>query len=462
MGALAGLLSRAGHRVSGSDVAFHPPMGEALERWGIEKRAGWDPGNLDPAPDLVVVGNVCRRDNPEARAAIDGGLPYDSLPGVLEKQFLSHRPGYVVAGSHGKTTTTSLLAHLLQESGSEPGFLVGGIPRNFDEGFRLGADGAPFVIEGDEYDSAFFEKTPKFWRYHPYAAILTSIEHDHIDIFPDADSYRDAFVQFVRRIPEDGVLVAWAGSEEVRQVAKHARCRVRWYALDGDDVGDVMPVWTGAMVGVQDQAQPFDLFVGGSACGRAFSPLTGKHNVRNAIAAIALVAETTGRGASDPMGALAQFAGVRRRQELLGVAGGVRVYDDFAHHPTAVRETLRGLRAKHPEGRLLAAFEPKSATASRRLHQQAYPGAFASADLALLAPVGRPEIPEAERLDPGAIAQAIRDAGGEAEAPPTLDGVVDRLVHEAQSGDTVVLMSNGPFGGIHDRLLVELATRRAS
>ncbi|HJK92909.1 MAG TPA: Mur ligase family protein [Polyangiaceae bacterium LLY-WYZ-15_(1-7)] len=456
MGALAGLLVAAGHRVTGSDRAFHPPMGPALAKWGVETMPGWDPANLEPAPDLVVVGNVCRPDNPEARAAIDGGLAVTSFPAAMEEMFLAERPGFVVAGTHGKTTTTSLLAFLLRETGKDPGMLVGGIPRNFDVAFRRGAADAPFVIEGDEYDSAFFEKRPKFWRYRPWGVVLTSVEHDHVDIYPDEASYLAAFEGLIDRIPEDGILVAWAGDARVRALARRARCRVRFYALEGDDCGDAAPIWMAATGKPIGGAQPLDLYGGGTFLGRVTSPLSGKHNARNALAAIALASEGAGAEVSDAMNAVARFAGVRRRQELLGVAGGVWVYEDFAHHPTAVRETLGGLKARHPGGRLVGVFEPRSATASRRTHQAAYPEAFGPADVAILAPVGRPEIPAEEKLDTAAIAEAIRARGGEAHASADLDEVLERVVAAARPGDAVVLMSNGAFGGIYDRVLAAL------
>jgi UDP-N-acetylmuramate: L-alanyl-gamma-D-glutamyl-meso-diaminopimelate ligase len=435
-------------------------MSETLECSGIETRSGFDAGNLDPAPDLVVIGNVCRRDNPEARAAIDRGLRYASFPAVMEELFLASRPTYTVAGSHGKTTTTSLLSFLLYDQNRNPGFLVGGIPRDFGASHRLGDGRSPFVIEGDEYDSAFFEKTPKFWRYRPDVAILTSVEHDHIDIYPDAESYEAAFIEFVRRMPQEGLLVAWAGSPAVRRIAAHAPCRVSYYALEHEDTGDVLPVWCAAPVAARGGVQPFELFVGGTFCGRVMSPLAGHHNIRNALAAMAAAAEGAGLSASDAVTSLQRFSGVRRRQELIGVADGVRVYDDFAHHPSAVAETLRALRSLHPEGRLIAAFEPRSATACRRLHQDAYPSAFRSADLSLIAPVGRNEIPQQERLDVDELAQAIRETGGQAEAPRDIRRVVSRIAREAQPGDTVVLMSKGQFGGAYDDVLVALAERR--
>jgi UDP-N-acetylmuramate: L-alanyl-gamma-D-glutamyl-meso-diaminopimelate ligase len=459
MGSLAGLLKRAGHRVTGSDTAFYPPMGDALQRWGIETMQGFDAGHVAPAPELVVVGNVCRSTNVEARAAIDGGIPYTSLPKALAQFCLDGRRSFVVAGTHGKTTTTALCAHLLDQVGLAPGFLIGGIPLGFSESFRLAAPGAPFVIEGDEYDSAFFEKTPKFWHYQPEAAIVQAIEYDHADIYPDMPSYRAAFEGFVKRIPEHGLLVANAADPEVRAVAKHARCRVSFYAIDGEDTGDVLPEWLIAPAPVQAGMLPFDLFLGGSACGRYYSPLFGAYNLKNAVAALALCASATGAELPKLGQALAGFAGVKRRQELRGTADGVRVYDDFAHHPTAVHETLLGFRARHPEGKLFAVFEPRSATASRRIHQAAYAQAFGPADEVLLAPVGRSEIPEAERLDLQLLKRELAAAGKTVVLGTSIEELVQHVKERARAGDSVVAMSNGAFGGIHDKLLCALSCR---
>jgi len=459
MGSLAGLLKAAGHRVTGSDSAFYPPMGDALARWGIETRQGFDPAHLDPAPDLVVVGNVCRSSNVEARAAIDGGLAYTSLPGALAKYCLAGRRSFVIAGTHGKTTTTALCSYLLDELGFAPGFLIGGIPLNFSESFRNAREGAPFVVEGDEYDSAFFEKTPKFWHYLPEVAVLQAIEYDHADIYPDMRSYRAAFDGFIERLPAHGLLVANAADPEVRACASRAQCKVAYYALEGDDTGDVTPEWLAAGVSVQAEHAPFDLFVGGSACGRFYSPLFGAHNLRNVLAAVALCATAADAPIQALGRALPSFAGIKRRQELRGIADGVRIYDDFAHHPTAVLETLRGFRARHPAGRLIALFEPRSATASRRIHQEGYAKAFAPADVVLLAPVGRLEIPEAERLDLRVLSEALNAAGKRAELASGIDDLVERVSTIAEPGDTVVAMSNGAFGQIHDRLLCALGAR---
>jgi UDP-N-acetylmuramate: L-alanyl-gamma-D-glutamyl-meso-diaminopimelate ligase len=459
MGSLAGLLKQAGHRVTGSDSAFYPPMGDALKRWGIEIMHGFAPEHLSPAPDLVVVGNVCRPSNVEARAAIDAGLRYTSLPKALAEFCLNDRRSFVIAGTHGKTTTTALCAHLLERVGLAPGFLIGGIPLGFNESFRAAQPGAPFVIEGDEYDSAFFEKTPKFWHYRAEVAILQAIEFDHVDIYPDMASYRAAFETFVRGLPADGLLVANAADPEVRACARWAPCRVSYYALDGEDTGDVTPEWLAAPAPAQAELLPFDLFFGGSACGRVFSPLFGNYNLSNVVAALALCAQAGPAAISSLVQALPSFAGVKRRQELRGQADGVRVYDDFAHHPSAVLQTLRGFRQRHPEGKLIAVFEPRSATASRKIHQDAYAEAFAAADHVLLAPVGRAEIPAEEKLDIRALTAALQRAGKAAEEGASIDALVERVGALAEPGDTVVVMSNGAFGNIHERLLCTLSVR---
>ncbi len=459
MGSLAGLLRDAGHRVTGSDTGFYPPMGDALRRWGVETMQGYDPAHLDPSPDLVIVGNVCRPTNVEARAAIDRGLRYQSMPAALEEQFLAPCRSFVVAGTHGKTTTSTLVTFLLDRAGTDPGFLIGGIPMDFDESFRIGKPGRPFVIEGDEYDSAFFEKRAKFLRYRPEVVVLNAIEHDHIDIYPDMDSYRAAFDALIDLIPSHGKLIAYAGDPEVRRAASRARCHVSFFALDSDDCGDVTPTWLAAKVASDGEVQPFDLFVGGSSCGRVMSPLSGDHNLRNAVAAIAMAAEGAAVAVAKLASLLPSFRGVRRRQQLIGTAGGVRVYDDFAHHPTAVAETLRGLRERHPNGSLFAIFEPRSATASRRLHQDDYVTAFASADMALLAPVGRSEIPVAERLDVHELVAAMERNGQRAQALDSTAAIVDAVVALAAPGDTVVAMSNGAFDQIHEKLLGALGAR---
>ena len=474
MGALAGLFKALGHDVSGSDVRFDPPMGPALRAWGIRLMEGFDPAHLDPAPDLVVVGNVCRSNNPEARAAIDGGMKYTDMAHALGDHVLDGASSVVIAGTHGKTTTTSMCAWLLHDAGKEPGFLVGGLPKNFDHSFRVpGKRGAslpiqqssgkltgtpagrrtPFVVEGDEYDTAFFEKTPKFWHYRPEVAVITSLEHDHIDIYPTFEQYRDAFVKFVEAVPEHGLIIACAADERVVDVVgKHARCEVNWYALQGDDLHGCQPHWLGALADADSTGQAFELFVGGVASGRFAVALNGAHNVSNAIAAIAVAAQGFGVPINQVRESLTRFEGVRRRQDLIGTPNDIRVYDDFAHHPTAVEETLRGLRTRHPEGALFAVFEPRSSTACRSLHQDAYATAFSSASHVIIAPVGRDNIPQEERLDVARIIRQLQQGGRWARNPDSVDAIIDELVCEARPGDTIALLSNGAFGGIHDRL----------
>jgi UDP-N-acetylmuramate: L-alanyl-gamma-D-glutamyl-meso-diaminopimelate ligase len=454
MSALAALLVEAGHRVSGSDTAYDPPVGPYLEELGVECLNGWQRSNLDATPDLVVVGNVCRRDNPEAEEAMRRGLQTVSMPGALATEVLSRRTPLVVAGTHGKTTTSTLLAYLLRQAGIDAGFFIGGLSLNFERSSSLGAEGAPFVIEGDEYDSAFFEKVPKFWRYRPAAAILTSIEYDHVDIFADADGYVAAFRKFVELLPSDGWLFAWAGDPQVREVASKSPCNTRFYALDGDDCGDVQPMW----LGMPAPGGTMDLFGGGSLCGRANLPLVGRHNARNTVAALAMASEAAGAPLDKLIAALPGFRGIKRRQELVGITKGVEVYDDFAHHPTAVAQTLSGFRER-VRGRLIAVFEPRSATASRRLHQDVYPDAFAPADVCILAPVGRSEIPLEEKLDTKAIAEAIAARGGQAQACASVKEAVEAAAALAEPGDTIVVMSNGRFDDAPDRILLALMQR---
>ena len=482
MGQLALLLRDAGHDVSGSDMAFDPPMGPALEAAGIRCVKGYDAAHIDASLGLVVVGNAIRKENPEAMRAEELGLPRSSMSLALREHFLVGPPPrrpLVVAGTHGKTTTSSMCAWILHEAGLEPGFFIGGLPKNFPSGASIGstkrklvttsgvrgssAKPAPFVIEGDEYDAVYWNKRPKFFDYVGVGtddvAIITSIEQDHIDIYPSVELYEAQFEQFVQMIPGDGLLAVDARDARARAiVAEHAESKTLFYGLEGDDTGDITPTWLGAMVAPDRQsgAQPFDLYAGGSFCGRFALKVPGAHNVRNAVGAIAACAEGFGVGVQAARTALASFEGVRRRQDLLGRPGDVAVYDDFAHHPTAVDETLRALRARHPAGKLWAVFEPRSATACRALHQHEYVEAFAPADRVLFAPLGRTNVPELERLD---LDRLAREIGEKAVAEPSVDAILERIVREAAPGDTIALLSNGSFGGIHARLLAALAQR---
>ncbi len=466
MGALAGLLGELGHEVSGSDTSFDPPIGPALAAWGVRCLSGFEPGHLEPAPDLVVVGNVCRPTNVEARAAFERGLETTHIAGALARFVLPGTSPLVVSGTHGKTTTSALAAFLLDRAGLAPGFLIGGLPRDFAHSFRRpsaanagvspalpGRRAPPFVIEGDEYDTAFFEKTAKFLHYQAEVAIVTSIEHDHIDIYPTFEAYRRAFSEFVRGIPPTGLVVAHAADAEVVSVVREAsRAPVVWFALEPETTL-VEPDYLAAELGEDGPGMSLLLEVRGRAIGRFTLGLAGRHNTNNALAALASVHEGYGVPLEVLGPALAGFRGVRRRQELLGEPGGVRVYDDFAHHPTAVRETLAALRRRHPQGRLLAVFEPRSATACRRLHQAEYATAFDAADEILLAPLGRQGIDPAERLDTDRLAVDLAARDKVASAYPSLEAIVTRLARQARAGDTVALLSNGAFGQIHTKVL---------
>jgi UDP-N-acetylmuramate: L-alanyl-gamma-D-glutamyl-meso-diaminopimelate ligase len=312
----------------------------------------------------------------------------------------------------------------------------------------------PFVIEGDEYDTAYFEKTAKFLHYGAEVAILSSIEYDHVDIYPNFAAYLSAFERFVQELPESGLVVAHAGDQKVVEVVEaNARCEVSYYGLSDDEHHGVTPHWLGAVAGTDASGTSFDLYAGGVSCGRWATQLTGRHNVNNAVAAVAAAAQGFGARVPDLRRALAEFSGVRRRQELLGTPGGVFVYDDFAHHPTAVETTLAGLRRKHPAGRLFAVFEPRSATACRKLHQQAYADAFGAADCVLLAPLGRSGLGDDERLDTTRLAHDLTAHGKVASVFETIDAIVDAVKQRARASDLVVVLSNGAFGGIHQKLL---------
>ncbi len=475
MGALAGLLAELGHEVTGSDVAFDPPIGPALAEWGVKTVNGFEAAHLVPPPDLVVIGNVCRPTNVEARAAIDGGLAYTHIAGALDRFVLDGTSPLVVAGTHGKTTTTSLAAWLLESTGFKPGFLIGGLPKNFPRGFRAPKQELerrlptgdkplrrpPFVIEGDEYDTAFFEKTAKFLHYRAEVVILTSIEHDHIDIYPTLDGYLEAFRQLLSRLPANGLVIANAADPLVRRVVDDSLGedpRVAWYALEGDDTGGKPPHWLAAPALFAEEGTTFDLYAGGVLAGRFVLPMPGHHNLRNAVAALGACAQGYGAKLKDLGPALARFAGVRRRQDLLGAPRGIAVYDDFAHHPTAVRETLRALRQKHPRGRLIAVFEPRSATACRNLHQHEYVECWDDADEVLFAPLGRDNLPPEERLDLAAVVTQLAARGRVARQLPSVDAILEALHAASAPGDTIALLSNGAFGGIHAKLLRQLET----
>jgi len=455
MASLAGLLRERGHAVTGSDQDVYPPMSTQLEALGIEVRSPYAEANVPADADLVVIGNALSRGNPEVEVVLDRRQRYTSLPAFVAEEFLRSRRSLVVAGTHGKTTTTSLLAFLLERAGKDPSFLVGGVPVDFGRSYRLGG-GDAFVIEGDEYDSAFFDKRPKFVHYLPSAAVIGNVEFDHADIYPDLEAVKTAFVRLLHVIPRSGLLVAGSESPALASILKQARCRVETFGLDAD------ADWRARGVRSTPDGARFELVRKGRSLGEFSLPLAGDHNVRNALAALAVAAET-GAPPEDVRGALAAFRGVKRRLEARGEARGVVVYDDFAHHPTAVAATLQALRALSSGGRLVAVFEPRSYTSRTRVFQDDFARAFAAADQVYVAAAHLPgKVPEAERLSEAELVAATNRAGGRAVFLPGVEAIVEALAAELRAGDRVAILSNGGFGGIHERLLRALGASRPS
>ena len=454
MGSFAGLLRAAGHEVAGSDENVYPPMSDKLAEWKITTYTPYAAANLDSAKiDLAVVGNVIRADNVEARAVRRRGIAHMSFPEALEELFLQTRHSVVVAGTHGKTTTTSLLAQVLTHAGRDPSLLVGGVPLNFNEGFRLGK-GDHFVIEGDEYDTAYFDKGPKFLHYRPRSAIFTGAEFDHADIYRDLTHYESAFEKFFASMPQDGYAAVCSTFDNYRKIIQSAKCRTETYTAR-DETAD----WSARWIQLGRQGATFEVGFRGKAEIRVTLPAAGRHNVENALGVYA-VCRALGLPPDQIAAGFASFRGVKRRQELRGEEGGVSVIDDFAHHPTAVRETIAAVVAQHPGQRVIAVFEPRSSTAMRKIHQDEYAHAFQGAAEAIISqPTAIAKVPEAERIDARKLAQDIGAAGTRARWMEGPDAIVKALASEALAGDVVLVMSNGGFGGIHDKLLKALRER---
>jgi UDP-N-acetylmuramate: L-alanyl-gamma-D-glutamyl-meso-diaminopimelate ligase len=458
MGAVAGLLAEAGHEVRGSDAAVYPPMSDQLAELGVPVMMPYSEANLAWQPELVVVGNVHGKDHVEVVAAQARGIPLTSFPAVIGEQLLAGKHAIVVCGTHGKTTTTSLIGHILTEAGYDPSLFVGGVPVTLGRGFRTG-HGTEFIIEGDEYDTAFFDKGPKFLHYAPRTAVLTSVELDHVDIFASFDAVRDVFRKLVAAIPQDGLLVVCADAPDAVSVAKHATCKVEHYAVidDGNEPPPEVTWWAQhAEIGKNGRVA-FDVFHRVAGRGEHIehfeSLLVGRHNVANCVAAIA-VARARGVPVADIQRGVGSFAGVRRRQELRGIAGGVTVLDDYAHHPTAVRETLKALRKRYPKRRLIAVYEPRSATSRRKTFQGEFAEAFAHADEVIVGRLYDPsKIPAADRFDPERLALDLHRSGTKASYVPDVETIVKQLAESAAPGDVVCVLSSGSFDGLHDRLL---------
>jgi UDP-N-acetylmuramate: L-alanyl-gamma-D-glutamyl-meso-diaminopimelate ligase len=451
MATLAALLKSRGHDVRGSDQNVYPPMSDFLERQRITTLQGYRPEHITPELDLVVVGNAISRGNPELEEVLDRKIRYCSLPEAIRDHFLWGSRSIVIAGTHGKTTTTSLAGWLLAHGGADPNVFVGGIAENFESSYRIGG-GREFVIEGDEYDSAFFDKTAKFLKYLPDIAVVNNIEYDHADIYADLDAIRLAFQRFVNLVPRRGLLLLGADNADARALAERARCRVETFGLsDGAD-------WQAHDLRISTTSTAFSVRRAGRPSGSFEVPMLGAYNVRNALAAIA-VGSAVGLSTDTLAEGLRQFKGVRRRLEHRGSAAGVAVYDDFAHHPTAIEETLTGVRSAYPDRRIWAIFEPRSATSCRRVFQSDFVRALSKADTVVLPAVFRSSLPEDERLSPEQITEELQRGGVDARYIPAVDDIVRAVARDSRDGDLVIVMSNGGFDNIHQKLLTALAAR---
>ncbi len=446
MATLAALLKHRGHDVRGSDQNVYPPMSDFLQQQGIPTFQGYKPEQITADLDVVIVGNAISRGNPELEEVLDRKIRYCSLPEAVRDHFLWGARSIVIAGTHGKTTTTSLTGWVLAHGGADPSVFIGGISENFESSYRVGG-GREFVIEGDEYDSAFFDKTAKFLKYLPDIAVVNNLEYDHADIYPDLASIRLAFQRFVNLVPRRGLLLLGIDSPEAAALGARAHCRVESFGLSaGAD-------WQGHDLKVNATSTVFSVRQHGQSIGTFEVPLLGAYNVRNALAALA-VGSAVGLN-TDTMGdALRRFRGVRRRMELRGTANGVAVYDDFAHHPTAIGETLDGVRSAFPDRSLWAIFEPRSATSCRRVFQDDFARALAKADHVILPAVYRSTLPEDQRLSTEQLVADLR--GVDARYIPRVDDIVQTVASEARPGDIVVIMSNGGFDDIHRKLIAAL------
>jgi UDP-N-acetylmuramate: L-alanyl-gamma-D-glutamyl-meso-diaminopimelate ligase len=459
MASLAGMLREKGFRVTGSDANVYPPMSTQLEKLGIRLSSPYAAENIPADAEFVIVGNAISRGNPEAEEAVRRGLPILSMPQAVAEHFIGDRESIVVAGTHGKTTTSALAAWSLFALGDDPSFLVGGVPKNFPVSYRVGK-GPRFVIEGDEYDTAYFDKGPKFLHYRPKIVLLTSIEFDHADIYRDLSHVRESFRKLAAILPADGLLVACADYRDVVEVASGARCPVVYYSTKDGAAAGAGPSgpqgWSVRGTGEADGMTLFRMTNGERSLDFRF-PLPGIHNAANA-AGVAIVLMHLGFAPDRVADAFERFAGVRRRQEVVGEFRGILVIDDFAHHPTAVRETVRAVRGRYPGRRIVAVFEPRSNTSRRKVFQREFTEALAEADSVIVAGVfGADKIPAEERLSPEDVAAGLRAMGHPAEFLRHVDDIVARIAGSCRPGDLVLLMSNGGFGGIQEKLKAALS-----
>jgi UDP-N-acetylmuramate: L-alanyl-gamma-D-glutamyl-meso-diaminopimelate ligase len=461
MGSFAAMLKDAGFEVTGSDENVYPPMSDMLRAWGIRTLIGYRAENLDETrPDLVIIGNVVRRVNPEATAVRERRMPQMSFPAALGALFLKSRHPVVVAGTHGKTTLSALMGHVLVDARRDPSFLVGGVLLNYAANHRLGK-GPHFVIEGDEYDTAYFDKGPKFLHYQPRTAILTSVEFDHADIYRDLAHYESSFSGFVKLLPRDGLLAVSSAYPNALGIAKTSAAPVVTYrAGEGGGAGEGARVdYTAEHVRFAPDGVRFQVIERGLPQGEVLLQLGGRHNVENALGVYA-AARGLGLSHEEIRRGFATFKGVKRRQEVRGEIDGILVIDDFAHHPTAVRETIAAIAARYAGHRLWAIFEPRSNTSRRNIHQKEYAGAFEGAALATLrVPEKTDKVPAGEELDVSRLIEDLKSRGIDADGDADVDRLVRRVAERAKRGDVLLVMSNGAFGGFIEKLLGALKQR---
>ena len=450
MATLGAMLKDAGYAVTGSDAGVYPPMSEFLKQKRIDAYEGYDAENLCPAPDLVVAGNALSRGNPEIEYMLDNRLPFMSLPEALKTFFLRQKKPLVVTGTHGKTTTASMVSWCLAAAGLRPDFFIGGIAENFQSSYGING-GEYFVVEGDEYDSAFFDKGPKFLHYLPYIAVVGNVEFDHADIYADIDAIKLQFRRFVNLIPRNGFLAVGADSPAAAEVCENSLCRRETFGIKSDCN------WTAKNIEQRSDGCEFEIVHDGKLFLRISMKMFGDYNIRNALGTTAVL-NHIGVSPEDIRKGLEAFAGVRRRMQLRAEVSGIRIYEDFAHHPTAVRETLNAAREAFKPKRIWAILEPRSATSRRNIFQTEIAEALSLADCVVISALFRPEkVPESERLDENRLIEDIRARGRAAWNLGTVDGIIEKICVEARAGDFIIIMSNGGFGGIYEKLPAALA-----
>ena len=449
MASLAGLLQKSGYLVTGSDANIYPPMSTLLKSSGIDIKSGYQRNNITADIDQVIVGNAVSKNNPEVLAVQEKGIPYISFPEAIKKFYLKNQKSLVITGTHGKTTTTALLSWVLHSAKRKPGFMVGGWMKNFDGNHAI-PEGKFFVSEGDEYDTAFFDKGPKFLHYSPFASILTGIEFDHADIYRDLDHIKDSFRKFVNIIHPSGFLLAAFSDKNVQDVLADASCQVETYGFSSSAdwvIGDYKFVSGKGYFTLSHQnvnVANFNL------------PMIGRHNIQNATS-VAVMGLKLGLTTQEIQEGFHTFKGIKRRQEVLGVKNGVTVIDDFAHHPTAIQLTLEGIKEAYPGQRIWAIFEPRSATCKRKVFEDRLPKSFTPADLVIIADLFAPDkIDPKDRLNPELVVENINNDGGDAYFIPDTEALINKLITECRPKDVLLIMSSGGFSGIHQKLIARL------